>query len=131
MVPGFLVHSAKATPLGCGHVTVEKTTLVNPMPRMRNAWQLAQKKASPPPAKPAPTPEPPLDIPAALALINGSDVARDVAIIPTIGQGAAKVLIENRPDGGYASLDEAWELNPVLFEGRYKIDVAIVAAWGG
>ena len=67
----------------------------------------------------------------ALALINGSDVARDVAIIPTIGQGAAKVLIENRPEGGYASLEQAWELNPVLFEGRYKIDTDAVAQWGG
>jgi hypothetical protein len=73
----------------------------------------------------------PEDIPAALALINGSDVARDVAIIPTIGQGAAKVLIENRPEGGYASLDEAWELNAVLFDGRYKVDRDVVAQWGG
>lgn len=70
-------------------------------------------------------------IPSALALINSSDVARDVAIIPTIGQGAAKVLIENRPDGGYASLEQAWELNPALFEGRYKVDAEAVAQWGG
>jgi hypothetical protein len=58
-------------------------------------------------------------------------VARDVAIIPTISQGAAKVLIENRPEGGYASLEEAWDLNPVLFDGRYKIDRDVVAQWGG
>ena len=69
--------------------------------------------------------------PPALVLINGSDVARDVAIIPTIGQGAAKVLIENRPDGGYASLEQVWELNPVLFEGRFKVDPEAVAQWGG
>jgi hypothetical protein len=71
------------------------------------------------------------DSPAALALINGSNVARDVAIIPTIGQGAAKVLIENRPERGYASLNEVWELNPTLFDGRYKVDTATVAQWGG
>jgi hypothetical protein len=89
-----------------------------------------------PSVAPAPTIDPPQSIatdstPAALTLINGSDVARDVAIIPTIGQGAAKVLIENRPDGGYASLEQAWELSPVLFEGRYKVDPEAVAQWAG
>jgi hypothetical protein len=102
------------------------------MARMPNAWRMAKAPAKPVPI-PSSDPDIPLDpsIPPALALINGSDVARDVAIIPTIGQGAAKVLIENRPDGGYASLDEAWELNPVLFEGRFKIDTEAVALWGG
>jgi len=101
------------------------------MARLSNAWQMAMPKA---PAKPVtiePSELPLVDIPAALALINGSDLARDVAIIPTIGQGAAKVLIENRPDGGYASLEEAWGLNPTLFDGRYKVDTATVAQWGG
>jgi hypothetical protein len=84
------------------------------------------------PISPPPESEPSLDAPAAaLTLINGSDVARDVAIIPTIGQGAAKVLIENRPEGGYASLEEAWELNPALFDGRYKVDRDVVSQWGG
>jgi hypothetical protein len=86
------------------------------------------------PAKPVTIDRPKLplaDIPAALALVNGSDVARDVAIIPTIGQGAAKVLIENRPEGGYASLEDAWERNPTLFDGRYKVDTVTVAQWGG
>lgn len=107
------------------------------MARLSNAWRMALAKA-PKPVTIAPDPEPQLqpelpleNIPAALALINGSDVARDVAIIPTIGQGAAKVLIENRPSAGYASLDEAWELNPSLFDGRYKVDRDIVAQWGG
>ena len=102
---------------------------MTPMARLSNAWQMALAKA---PAKPEMPPEESLEpIPAALTLINGSDVARDVAIIPTIGQGAAKVLIENRPDGGYASLEQAWELNPVLFEGRYKVDPEAVAQWAG
>lgn len=99
------------------------------MARLSNAWQMALANA---PAKPSTSPEESLEpIPAALTLINGSDVARDVAIIPTIGQGAAKVLIENRPDRGYASLEQAWELNPVLFEGRYKVDPEAVTLWGG
>ncbi len=102
---------------------------MTPMARLSNAWQMALAKA---PAKPEMPPEESLEpIPAALTLINGSDVARDVAIIPTIGQGAAKVLIENRPDGGYASLEQAWELSPVLFEGRYKVDPEAVAQWAG
>ena len=91
-------------------------------------------KTSAKPVKPvtiAPIAPEPLKDTSALALINGSNVARDVAIIPTIGQGAAKVLIENRPEGGYASLEEAWERNPTLFDGRYKVDTDTVAQWGG
>lgn len=89
-------------------------------------------------AMPAPTPTPipsppviPNDVPAALTLINGSNVARDIAIIPTVGQAAARVIIESRPDGGYPSLDAVWETNPGLLEGRFKVDPGIVAQWGG
>jgi hypothetical protein len=85
---------------------------------------------------PTPTPIPlppviPSGIPAALALINGSNVARDIAIIPTVGQAAARVLIESRPEDGYPSLEDAWEANPGLLEGRFKVDPEAVAQWGG
>ena len=98
------------------------------------SWQAMGWSESPVPPPAAATqkpPDSPQGIPPALALINGTDVARDVAIIPTVGQGAAKVLIENRPDGGYASLEDAWGANPSLLEGRFKVDPQAVAEWGG
>lgn len=97
------------------------------------AWRAMGWADEPTPAPvPASPPAMPTDgTPPSLALINGSNVARDVAIIPTIGQGAAKALIENRPDGGYASLEQAWEINPGLLEGRFKVDPDTVAGWGG
>ena len=70
-------------------------------------------------------------IPPALALINGNDVARDVAIIPTLGQVAAGIIIERRPDDGYETLGQVWELCPEVLGGRMKVDPVVVAGWGG
>ena len=69
-------------------------------------------------------------IPPALALINGKDVARDVAIIPTLGQAAAGIILERRPDGGYESLAQIWELCPEVLGGRMKVDPKVVKEWG-
>jgi len=79
----------------------------------------------------SPAPVPSLTVPPALALINGNDVARDVAIIPTIGNAAARRIIENRPPGGYTSLEQVWEINPYVLGGRMLVDPEVVAAWGG
>jgi hypothetical protein len=66
----------------------------------------------------------------ALALINGTDVARDMAIIPTVGQAAARIIIERRPEGGYESLADVWERCPELLIGRFKVDPDAVESWG-
>jgi hypothetical protein len=71
------------------------------------------------------------DQPPALRLINGTDVVRDLSVIPTIGAGAAKRLIQNRPFGGYANLSEVWALNPELLIPPYRINLDVVASWGG
>jgi hypothetical protein len=89
-------------------------------------WDDTQSKA-----KPKTTPPTSDGIPAALALINGSDVVRDISIIPTVGQAAVKVILENRPEGGYTSLGQVWELCPEILGGRIKVDPEAVAAWGG
>ena len=67
----------------------------------------------------------------ALRLINGVDIVRDLSVIPTIGAGAAKRIIANRPPGGYASLSEVWALNPEQLHPPYRIDLTVVATWGG
>ena len=69
--------------------------------------------------------------PPALALINGKDVARDVAIIPTLGQVAAGIILERRPDGGYESLSQVWDMCPDVLGGRMKVDPKVVEEWGG
>ena len=79
----------------------------------------------------AETPEETKVTPPALALINGKDVARDVAIIPTLGQAAAGIILERRPDGGYESLDQVWDMCPDVLGGRMKVDPVVVAGWGG
>ena len=97
-------------------------------------WSDTPDTPSMPASNPTLIPSPPVipsGVPAALALINGSNVARDIAIIPTVGQAAARVLIESRPEGGYPSLEDAWEANPGLLEGRFKVDPDAVAQWGG
>jgi hypothetical protein len=70
-------------------------------------------------------------IPYALRLINGVDVVREIQVIPTIGAGAAKRLLENRPPGGYQSLDDCWTLNPELLSPPYRTDPDAIAVWGG
>ena len=67
----------------------------------------------------------------ALALINGSDVVRDIAIIPTIGQASAKRILSNRPNDGYSSLEQVWEMNPEVLGGRMQVDPIAVSEWGG
>ena len=69
--------------------------------------------------------------PPALALINGKDVARDVAIIPTLGQAAAGIILERRPDGGYESLAQVWDMCHEVLGGRMKVDPKMVEEWGG
>jgi hypothetical protein len=79
----------------------------------------------------APTPAPvALGISPALALINGKSVVRDIAIIPTLGQAAVELILARRPEGGYESRAQVWELCPEVLGGRMKVDPDVVAAWG-
>ena len=97
-------------------------------PETDTPWDDAPKPKTKPPA---PTILAANGTPPALALINGKDVVRDVAIIPTMGQAAATRILENRPEGGYTSLDHVWEMNPEVLGGRFKVDTDAVASWGG
>lgn len=68
--------------------------------------------------------------PDALRLINGTDLASELEILPTIGRGAASVILENRPEGGYASMEQVWQMNQKILKYPYKTDIAAVEAWG-
>jgi hypothetical protein len=80
--------------------------------------------------EPTEAPKPVLESPA-LALINGSNVIRDIAIIPTLGQAAAKLILLRRPEGGYESLAQVWELCPEVLTGRMMTNPSTVENWGG
>jgi len=49
---------------------------------------------------------------AILALVNSAEKTYELTPIPTVGHAAAKAIIENRPVGGYASLDDLAEIIP-------------------
>lgn len=86
------------------------------------AWIAIHGYLTEPPAPvepaPAPTPATPAsDAPALsaeaaiLAFINSAQHLYELEPIPTVGKAAAKAILENRPEGGYTSLDE---LAPIL-----------------
>jgi len=58
----------------------------------------------------APPPAPP-DSPA-LSLINAAMVASELVVLPSIGEVRAAAILENRPAGGYKSLEQVAQLNP-------------------
>jgi hypothetical protein len=82
------------------------------------------------------TPEPlpaiagPATAPDALRLINSVALASELEILPTIGRGAAAIILENRPEGGYVDLEHVWVVNPRILKKPYTTDVTLVAQWG-
>jgi DNA uptake protein ComE-like DNA-binding protein len=69
--------------------------------------------------------------PDALRLINSVALASELEILPTIGRGAATIILENRPAGGYVDLEHVWVVNPRILKKPYTTDVSLVAQWGG
>ena len=74
-------------------------------------------------------PSSPVAMPPALALINAAAAADEISVLPTIGKGAAKLILEARPEGGYLSLAAIWEQCPRVLVRPYSTDPAVVEAW--
>jgi hypothetical protein len=68
-------------------------------------------------------------MPPALVLINAAAAADEISVLPTIGKGAAKLILEARPEGGYPSLSAIWEQCPRVLARPYSTDPAVVEAW--
>ena len=68
--------------------------------------------------------------PPALTLINSDKPVRDITIINTLGKAAAEIILERRPEGGYESLAQIWELCPEVLGGRMRVDPKVVEEWG-
>jgi DNA uptake protein ComE-like DNA-binding protein len=64
----------------------------------------------------------------ALTLINEATDADAITPIPTVGPGAAKVIFDNRPSGGYPSLDA---LPKAIFAQPYRCDLTQITSWAG
>lgn len=81
-------------------------------------------------ALPSPDVDTPDAAPDALRLINSVALASELEILPTIGRGAAAIILENRPEGGYVDLEHVWVINPRILKKPYTTDVVLVAQWG-
>jgi len=64
----------------------------------------------------------------ALLIVNEGNSIDELAILPTIGKGAAKVILSDRPDSGYSALSE---LPAKIFRPPYNCDVAEIEAYTG
>lgn len=67
----------------------------------------------------------PPDCPA-LSLINSATTTNDLRVLPSIGDAAAKIILEERPEDGYGSLQD---LPQRIFEGRFKTDLDAIQGW--
>lgn len=67
----------------------------------------------------------PPDFPA-LSLINSATTIQEIRPLPSIGDAAAKIILEERPEDGYGSLQD---LPQRIFEGRFKTDLEAIQGW--
>lgn len=67
---------------------------------------------------------------AAVSVINQAETVDDIATLPSIGKGSAKVILEARPEGGYESLEQVWQLCPAILSRPYNVNPETVAAYG-
>lgn len=91
--------------------------------------QLHGLSPTPPEQQPA-APAPASLQSAALEVINQAETVDDIATLPGIGKGSAKVILETRPEGGYESLDQVWQLCPAILSRPYNVNPETVAAYG-
>ena len=65
----------------------------------------------------------------ALDLINEAETLDALTVLPTIGKGAAKLIFDRRPEGGYSSFDALVEATPELLKSPYTTDWETVKGW--
>jgi hypothetical protein len=65
---------------------------------------------------------------ALLARLNQADDEGSLSDLPTIGKGASRVILENRPEGGYVTLADAIALNAKVITHPYTTDWSKVLA---
>lgn len=88
------------------------------------AWRSQGWETSPQPAQGLAVELPTVPNPPALDLINQASSPDALTPLPSIGVTRAGQILENRPAGGYKSLEQVAQLNP------HGPDWDAVAAWG-
>ena len=86
----------------------------------------AVDESSPPPADANPTLV--LRVYPALTLINSATTVEQLTVLPTVGRGAAKVILDERVEPGYVSLAA---LPAAIFAKPYRCDLEQIKAWEG
>lgn len=64
----------------------------------------------------------------ALKLINSATTVEQLTVLPTVGRGAAKVILDERVEPGYVSLAA---LPAAIFAKPYRCDLEQIKAWEG
>ena len=82
--------------------------------------------SSPPPTDANPTLV--LRVYPALTLINSATTVEQLAVLPTVGRRAAKVILDERVEPGYVSLAA---LPAAIFAKPYRCDLEQLKAWKG
>lgn len=82
--------------------------------------------SSPPPTAANPTLV--LRVYPALTLINSATTVEQLTVLPTVGRGAAKVILDERVEPGYVSLAA---LPAAIFAKPYRCDLEQIKAWEG
>lgn len=68
------------------------------------------------------------DLLPALKIANSADSPDDLTPIPTVGKGAGRVILKQRPDDGYKTVAD---LPQKIFEAPFNCDADQIAAWEG
>lgn len=64
-----------------------------------------------------------------LELINTADSASKITPLPKIGNTAAKIIRDRRPENGYESLEQLRSLCPELDEPKFAVDWKAIERW--
>lgn len=66
--------------------------------------------------------EPKAAMPSLCDRLNQAESGSDLADLPTIGKGAGDVIVENRPDSGYDSIEAVIAANEKVTKHPYTVD---------
>lgn len=91
---------------------------------IRQGWAL-ERQPEPTPAPSSPESESTPPVLDALVLLNTATTISELEPLPSVGKAIARTLLSRRPDDGYASLDNAAELNA----DKTTIDWEAIALW--
>lgn len=64
-------------------------------------------------------------------IANTATRLKDLTDVPDVGQGAAKLILGNRPDGGYVDFAQLKQINQALGDHPYNVDWDAIEEYTG